>query len=370
MKIALVLTTINVPDLIIGYADNFEKYGNRSEVGFIIIGDLKTPQEAKEPVEKIRKRGFEVEYLDIPQQEEWLKKFPDLKQIIPYNSDNRRNIGYLIAAERGAEVIISLDDDNYAREEDYLEAHKVVGCTKELKTAHSRNAWFNICSQLELEPPRIIYPRGFPYSKRWTDDAEFTVSSGRIVMNAGLWLGDPDVDAVTRLNEPIRAVGASPEMLMLAPEVYCPINTQNTAFHRDILPCYYFVTMKALINGNKIDRYGDIWSGLFALKVINQMKDRVSFGPPLTDHRRNTHNLLKDLQEELWGMILTESLIPILDSIQLTAMTYQEAYLELANKLEERVNLDEDFTPGVKNYFSQITSAMRIWVDACQQVMG
>lgn len=369
MKIAMVLTTINVPNLLSGYADNFEKYGHQGEVGFIIIGDLKTPAEAKESVEKIRKRGFEAEYWDIPQQEEWLKKFPDLKQIIPYNSDNRRNIGYLIAAERGAEVIISLDDDNYAREEDYLEAHKVVGCVKELKTAHSCNNWFNICSLLKTDPPRTIYPRGFPYSKRWSDDAEFTVSSGRIVMNAGLWLGDPDVDAVTRLNEPIRAIGADPERILLAPGVYCPLNTQNTAFHRDILPCYYYVTMNALINGSKIDRYGDIWSGLFALKVANQMKDRVSFGPPIVDHRRNKHNLLKDLQDELWGMILTESLIPIIDSIQLTATTYQRGYLELANKLEERVMLNEDFTPGVKKYFSQVTSAMRIWVDVCREVM-
>lgn len=369
MKIALVLTTINVPDLLYGYADNLEKYGHKDEVEFIVIGDKKTPNEANEPLERIRGRGFEAEFLDVPRQEEWLRRFPELKEIIPYNSDNRRNIGYLIAVERGAEVIISIDDDNYVMEEDYLEAHKIVGSVMELKTASSSNGWFNICSLLKTEPPRTIYPRGFPYSKRWRDDAKFTTSSGRIVMNAGLWLDDPDVDAITRLNEPIRAVSASPERIMLAPGVYSPMNTQNTAFHRDVLPCYYFITMDVVIDGNKIDRYGDIWSGFFALKVINHMNDRVSFGPPTANHVRNKHNLLKDLQNELWGMILTESLVPIMDSIELTAATYEEAYLELAKSLEQRAISNENFTTGVKKYFSKVTSAMEVWIDVCKEIM-
>ena len=250
-----------------------------------------------------------------------------------------------------------------------MEAHRIVGSVKELKMARSSNSWFNICSQLKTEPPRTIYPRGFPYSKRWSDDAEFTTSSGRIVMNAGLWLEDPDVDAVTRLNEPIRVTSASPERLMLAPGVYSPINTQNTAFHRCVLPCYYYITMDAVINGNKIDRYGDIWSGIFALKVINQMNDRVSIGHPVTKHIRNKHNLLKDLQNELWGMILTESLVPIIESVELTAKTYEEVYLELAKKLEKRAISDDSFTGDAKNYFSKIAGAMRIWVDVCKEVM-
>lgn len=369
MKVALVLTTINIPNLLYGYADNLDRYGHRDEVEFIVIGDLKTPEEAQEPVAGIRRRGFAAEFFDVPKQVAWLKRFPELKEIIPYNSDNRRNIGYLIAAERGAEVIISIDDDNYVTEEDYLEAHKIVGTVQELKAARSTNGWFNICSLLRTEPPRTIYPRGFPYSKRWSDNAQFTTSTGRIALNAGLWLGDPDVDAATRLTEPITVKGTSQERIMLAPGVYCAINTQNTAFHRSILPCYYYITMSASINGYRIDRYGDIWSGFFALKVINHMDDRVSVGPPVANHVRNQHNLLKDLQDELWGMVLTESLIPVLESIELTSTTYEEAYLELAKKLEERVMVSDSFIPEAKRYFAKVAGAMRIWVDVCKEVM-
>jgi hypothetical protein len=368
-KIALVLTTINIPTLLYGYADNFEKYGHKDEVIIIVIGDLKTPKETKKLIEQLQKRGFEAEYFDIPKQEEWLMRFPSLKEIIPYNSDNRRNIGFLIAVERGAEIIISIDDDNYVTQEDFLEAHKIVGSVKELKTASSSNGWFNICRLLKTEPPRTIYPRGFPYSKRWSDDAKFTVSSGRIVINAGLWLNDPDVDAVTNLNEPIKVIEASTERIMLAPGTYSPINTQNTAFHREILPCYYYITMDAVIDGIKIDRYGDIWAGLFAQKVINHIGDRVSFGPPIVNHIRNKHDLLKDLRSELGGMLLTEFLVPIIDSIELTATTYGEAYLELADALEEKALSNNNFSTETKKYFSKVTSNMRIWVNICEEIM-
>ncbi|NQT74338.1 MAG: hypothetical protein HQ553_16475 [Chloroflexi bacterium] len=368
-KASLVLTTINVPDLLYGYADNFEKYGHKDEVEFIVVGDRKTPEEAKEPIRALRARGFQAELLDITMQEQWLKRFPDLNEIIPYNSDNRRNIGYLIAVERGAEIVISIDDDNYAMDDDFLEGHKIVGSVKELKTAHSSNNWFNICTALETDPQRTIYPRGFPYSKRWSDDAHFTVSSGRIMMNAGLWLNDPDVDAVTRLNEPLRVVGVNQDRFMLAPGVYSPINSQNTAFHRDTLPCYYFITMDAVINGSRIDRYGDIWSGFFAVKVIQSMNDCVSVGPPTANHVRNKHDLLDDLQIELGGMILTEELVPIIEAAEISADTYAKTYLNLAKEIEEKVSSDGNFTPDARKYFYQITAAMKIWVDVCKEIM-
>ena len=103
MKTAVVLTTINVPNLLVEYADNFKKYGHK-DIEFIIVGDLKTPAEVERVSAEIRDRGFEAEYLDIPKQEKWMKHFPFLNSIVSYNSDNRRNIGYLIALERGADV--------------------------------------------------------------------------------------------------------------------------------------------------------------------------------------------------------------------------------------------------------------------------
>ena len=297
MKAAIVLTTIRIPELLIGYMDNLEKYEYNDDVGFIIIGDRRTPHKAiNRLVEVIRKRGHSAEYWDPARQRRWLIRFPNLSKIIPWNSDCRRNIGYLLAHMQEAEIIIALDDDNFVTADDYYGGHSVVGDVKSLTTISSANKWFNPCSMLETSHGHTIYPRGFPYSRRWKDKVTSNHSSGRIVLNMGLWTGTPDADAITHLNEPVTIKGLKSEQVMLAPGTFCPINTQNTAFHKDILPCYYYVLMGAQIGGLKLDRYGDIWSGYFAKKVIDQVGDRVSIGKPLTDHRRNIHDLFKDLK--------------------------------------------------------------------------
>jgi len=370
MKYALVMTTINIPTILNGYADNFEKFGKKSEVEFIIIGDRKTPSEAGTVIEDIKKRGFKAEYLDVTAQEKWLSRFPDLMAMIPYNSDNRRNVGYLLAGERDADIIISIDDDNYALpNEDYLAGHRFVGIQKKMKSARSVNNWFNICRLVDTKPSRIIYPRGFPYCKRWVDTQDYGVTSGRIVMNAGLWLHHPDADAVTNLNEPVEIVGLNSENVMLSHGTYSPINTQNTALHIDVLPSYYYILMGAPIEGSKVDRYGDIWSGFFSSKVINHMDERITVGMPLADHIRNKHDLLKDLRQEMWGMILTDYLAPILETIELSGTTYGQAYVDLANKLEKITTADEKLNSDAKAYFTQITKNMRIWVDVCSELM-
>lgn len=366
MKSAIVLTTIRVPSLLKGYAENLEKYGHR-DVGFIVIGDYRTPNRRTERlVNEIRDKGFDAEYWDIQGQKKWLEQFPKLDEIVPYNSDSRRNIGYLVAAEKGAEMIINIDDDNFVRSDDYFGQHSIVGKEQKLKTVYSKNGWFNPCSMLQTDPPRTIYPRGFPYSKRWRDTVTSRYTSGRVVLNLGLWEGDPDVDAVTNLNEPIKIVGIKSEQVMLAPRTYAPINTQNTAFHRDILPCYYCVLMGSRIQGTVLDRYGDIWSGLFAKKVIDQMNDRVSIGYPLTDHRRNPHDLFKDLRSELWGMILTDYLVSEVESVELNEETYAGAYLELAQKLKGKAIYPDD---DARKYFKQLTNAMEVWVEACERIL-
>jgi hypothetical protein len=355
-----------VPELLSGYANNLKEH-DHYEVGFVVVGDNRTPNNAtRQLVERITNQCLEAEYWDVLSQKKWLKRFPGLDGIVPYNSDNRRNLGYLIAAEEGADLIISIDDDNFVGSEDYFGQHSIVGKTQKLNTACSANGWFNPCSMLQINPPRTIYPRGFPYSKRWKDKITWKHDSGRIMLNLGLWKCDPDVDAVTNLNEPVTVVGIRSEQVMLAPETYSPINTQNTAFHRDVLPCFYNVLMGARIQGTVLDRYGDIWSGFFAKKIIDQMDDRVSIGYPLTEHRRNPHDLFKDLQSELWGMILTEHLVPVLESIKLTERTYMDAYLELARELKS-VNIFPN--KDVEKYFAQLTNAMEVWVETCEKIL-
>ena len=105
MKACIVLTTIAVPTLLREYIKNFTKY-NKYNVGFIVIGDIPTPHEkAKQLIKEINDQGFDAEYYDIASQKKWLRNFPKIGKIVPYRTDNRRNIGFLMAAEKNAEII-------------------------------------------------------------------------------------------------------------------------------------------------------------------------------------------------------------------------------------------------------------------------
>jgi len=365
MKQSLVLTTINIPHLLIDYAKNFLKYGHQKDVEILVIGDLKTPEEVNSLIEQIQNLGVKAYYIDIPAQEKWLKRFPALSEIIPYNSDNRRNLGYLMAAEQGADIIVVIDDDNYVdSNQDFFKAHSIVGQTLDFQVVSAENGWFNICSMLKVEPNRTIYPRGFPYSKRWKEGRiTYQKANGRIVINEGLWFGDPDIDSITRLTEDVKVTGVIKERQILDQGTYSPINTQNTAFHRDILPCAYFIIMGEDIRGLKIDRYGDIWFGLFAKKVIDQMKEYISFGKPFSIHRRNPHNLFKDLREELWAIILTDTIVEFLESTHLKSRNYSDCYYELAEQLERFASNNKSLDKEIQLYFKKISSAMKIWVE-------
>ena len=174
----IVLTTVNVPDLLKGYAKNFLKY-RHTNVGFIVIGDLSTPhQKAQQIVQEVKDQGLDAEYCDIASQKKWLRRYPQIAKIIPYRTDNRRNIGFLMAAEKGAQSIITIDDDNYVTEEDFFKYHSIVGQKITLPMVTSTNGWFNNCTMLETNHGGLIYPRGYPFFKRRKEQYSFTELPG------------------------------------------------------------------------------------------------------------------------------------------------------------------------------------------------
>jgi hypothetical protein len=369
MKTTIVLTTINVPNLLEGYAQNLQKFKHKN-VGFIVIGDIPTPHEkTQQVIQEVKNQGFEAEYYDIVSQKKWLRDFPKIAKVIPYRTDNRRNIGFLMAAEKGAETIIAIDDDNYATEEDFFKHHSIVGKKATLPTVTSTSGWFNPCTMLETDHGGLIYPRGYPFSKRRKEKYTYTHTTGQVVMNMGLWISDPDADAVTHLANPTKIVRMKKncKSVMLSPCTYSPINTQNTAFHRRVLPCYYYILMNANLKGLKIDRYGDIWSGFLVKKAIDKMNERVTIGQPIVDHKRNAHNYLKDLRHELWGMTLTEEIVKWLEQLQIESNNYFDIYLEMANGLDKLKDSFQEY--AIRKYLEKIVYAMDVWVDACHKIL-
>src|SRR6266852_6099969 len=117
-RIAIVVTTIFEPLFIDGYVENLRRFG-RENVEIIVIIDRKTPPTV---AERCKHLGLLCPTLD--EQEAFLSRFPSMAGRIPYDSDNRRNVGFLMALDRGAELMISIDDDNYALDDvDFVGEH-------------------------------------------------------------------------------------------------------------------------------------------------------------------------------------------------------------------------------------------------------
>ncbi len=98
-KTVLVITSIagpNAPVLV-----TFSTECNKRNVPFIVIGDSKSP------------KNFHLEgcdYWSLERQETLEYK---LASIIPTRHYARKNLGYLLALQNGAETIIETDDDNF-----------------------------------------------------------------------------------------------------------------------------------------------------------------------------------------------------------------------------------------------------------------
>lgn len=362
MKASLVLTTINDSQVLDTYFNNFSKYGHLQDVIVYTIADRKTPKEAFDRWEYLKEKGMNIVCPTIQEQEDFLTHIDF--NLIPYNSDNRRNIGYLMSAlNSDIDFTMSIDDDNYCLQDyDYFLESSVVcsGKQNNVWTINSKNGWYNICSHLELSDS---YPRGFPYYARVPESISFQKENIEVHINAGLWLGDPDVNAMTWLSCPKRAENFDGSSVILGKNTWTPINTQNTSLRREALASYYFFKMEYLLNGQWIDRFGDIFSGYFSQACTKHLGGSVRIGTPLVDHRRNKHDYLNDAKQEMSCICLLEELLPWLTQVKLEGATYSETYNCLSELLEQKIetmNWDE----SIRRYFHHIGLYMRRWT-AC-----
>lgn len=240
------------------------------------------------------------------------------------------------------------------------------------KVVESNIGWFNACSLLKLVPNSNVYPRGFPYYARHKDaDIVFRYEEVDVHINAGLWLKDPDLDGITWLVSPVQSVSFNAESLVLGRRTWSPVNTQNTALRRDVIAAYYFVKMGYPLQGMPIDRYGDILSGYFAQVCMRHMGGAVRIGTPLVEHKRNSHNFMKDATNE-WGCIVVlEDLLPWLSEVKLEGRTYSELYISLSYALEDIVEhfKGKIWTDPTRAYFHLMAYYMRKWAMVCEALL-
>jgi hypothetical protein len=260
------------------------------EVAIFVAGDRQTPHaEARSFIEALGNAAY---YSDADQEKLDYK----CSKIIGWNKIMRRNIALLEALRWRAEVIVSVDDDNIPLELNYFEKYRSILSTPYRGVmASSERGWINVG---EFLIPRV-YHRGFPYEFR-NEDPKITltpVSGARVGVAAGLWFGDPDIDAMERITLRPAVFQISKVLesgLVVDGACLSPFNSQNTAYIADLAPL-----MMVLVG---IGRYDDIWASYIAQRVMAEMGYHIHFGAPFVWQQRNPQSLWKNLRDELFGM--------------------------------------------------------------------
>jgi len=349
MKTTIVTTTINIPHFLKDYESNAQHYNH--DVNFVVVGDVKSLLGTSSFCRTITNCVF----LNLVKQADYLRRFSKLAEHLPVNSVERRNVGMLWAYEEGADIIITLDDDNLATTNDMIGAHEVVGTSPELPTYESSSGWFNVCSILEEKHGVEFYHRGYSPAHRWENSR---ISSNRatsnIVVNAGLWLDNPDVDAITRLERTPCVTGykpGHPATIALALGTWSPFNCQNTALARKVLPAYFL--------SPHIGRHSDIFASYVIARLTEYFQDGISFGDPLVFHARNPHDLWKDLDAEREGMRLTDSFCTALRNTPIHAVNYHEGFGQIITGLTDWMK---------ENKQEKIIEGMIYWHEAFERI--
>lgn len=304
--------------------------------------------------EKSFRKKNEVLLKDVPhdyygpeERKEWFKhrfgtKFRSYLAVIPERCHAETSFGLLVAYEEKPDIIIELDDDVFPSSDHIIDGHARNLFDANGATVFSKGKWYNTLENLCLNGDHNVFPRGHPYAKdARNEDYTWTNQGGKCVLNMGLWVRNPDLDALTILYHGglnglcnVRSVKCKRRKIVLGEGTYFALCSMNTAFLAEIIPAFY--QLYTSING--IERFDDIWSGIFLKKIADHLGKKISIGVPLVHHNKRPRNTFNDLKRELEGMIINEKLWRIVDQIELTGTTYWETYHSLIQELQKEIS--------------------------------
>jgi len=344
---------------------------NNHEIKIVILdeGDEKLRQ-----MNRMLLQGFDYVFYGPNERAKWFQSRFNIKKdtymtVIPDRCHAETSFGFLVAYEERADVVVEIDDDvfpvsGYHLIKDHLQNlfnHGGVGVSSIFK-------WYNPIENLILENGEInIFPRGHPYSlttRAGCYSWKKIVNAKRCVLNMGLWFGHPDLDAVTVLYYggldgrcKICAKDSKRNKVEIEKGTFFPVCSMNTAFVRDVIPAFYQLYM----NFWGINRFDDIWSGLFLKKIADHLGKTICLGQPYVYHKKRSRDIWKDLKSEIEGIIINESLWKIVDEVELFDTDFHECYAELAKYLEK--NLEALQNQRHRNFLKIQAKKMNLWLD-------
>lgn len=297
----------------------------------ILVGDLKTPPYKNE----------KITFLDVKAQKRL--SFSTIKTC-PYNSYQRKNIGYLYAINNNAHAIIETDDDNYP-----LKNWAEIPDSENTNVVSSPKI-FNIYSEFSKER---IWPRGFPLENILKKSKKKIMKKNNI--KVGIWQGlvngDPDVDAIFRLTDGRRLdFSRKKSKFVLDKNVYCPFNSQNTIWEK---PFFWYLYLPITVSF----RVTDILRGYIAQRCLWEHDAHLGFIGPTMFQDRNKHDLISDFQSEIPCYLYANKIIEILDKIPLSKSP-EDNLLKIYSNLAQTNIIKKQELSSVKNWIKDLNTIL------------
>ncbi len=305
----LVITTINSP------TKATLAYCEREGWNVIVVGDTKTPHAEYQALEK---KYPHVRYMTPEIQEE---AYPELSACIGWKTIRRRNIGFVEAYRRGADILATVDDDNIPLEN---WGKKIYVGNEIICETYTPEA--EVFDPLSVTKENHVWHRGYPIQLL---DQRLNVehvgnTTRKVLVQANLWNGDPDVDAIARLCY-------QPEVTYTditgpyCSTVIAPFNSQNTFLSREVIPYY------AVLPG--IGRMDDIWMSYI---LQHMFPDSVVYDVPTVYQDRNEQDLITNLEDEIIGYRKTLDLVRDIANYELYLPDKTKQFYDIYRKQFEK----------------------------------
>jgi hypothetical protein len=214
-----------------------------------------------------------------PDQQEALNK--PLSNAIGWNNIQRRNMAFVAAYDDGADIIASCDDDNIPMEG--WGRDLMIGRTVKAAKLTSKHPVIDPISSTEHDH---LWHRGFPVQLLHDRRTEWVPSVTCAEIQADFWNGDPDIDAICRMQHPGKHE-FKPSSFPFFSQKLMPFNSQNTFLKREVMPHYFMFP--------GVGRSDDIWPSYHA----QAQGFGVIFGKPSVVQERNPQDIMRNFEDEL-----------------------------------------------------------------------
>jgi len=252
------------------------KYADLKDWTLVIAGDINTPDETK----SFFKDFSNVVYLTPEDQRDINPKLSDL---IGFKCIQRRNFAILYSYLSGADYIAVVDDDNIPLEN----WGKIL--LKRPINVHEYSTSDYCFDPLFTTDHSYLWHRGFPLERVHCRD-KFLVGIKKMnaSIQANLWNGNPDIDAVARhIYNPTQL--EFKDIKVYTSDKIMPFNSQNIILSREVIKDYFLFP--------DVGRMDDIWASFF----VQAVGHKVIFGEATVFQERNEHNINKDMILEYSG---------------------------------------------------------------------